>query len=193
MPRVVDENERRQEIRLAARRVFSERGLPGTGLAHVAAAAGMSRANLYHYYPDQVALVRDLADELLGEEAALFGAALEQQGSPLERIERLTGAVTDLCAQWADVSGLLLQIWARDQGRLRSLLRGLRDDLSSLVREGQRQGEIDRRLDPELAAGVVVALIDGLLLQFLVDPDAFPDPGAMRRTLIGSVRRTLAP
>lgn len=193
MPRVVDEKEKRREIRQAARRVFGRRGLAGTGLAHVAAAAGMSRANLYHYYADQVALVRDLADELLEDEEVLFGEALKPEGSALERIEHLSGAVTELFERWAGVGGLLLQLWASDPRRVRILLRRLRDALASLVLEGQHEGDVDRCLDPDLAAGMVVALIDGLLLQFFVDSRAFPDPGALRRTLIGSVRRMLAP
>ena len=193
MPKVVDESEKRRQIRRAARRVFSKRGLIGTGLAHVAAAAGTSRANLYNYYPDQAALVRDLADELLAEEDALFLAALEEEGGPLERIERLTGAVTELFERWANVGPLLLQIWANEPRRVRPALRGVRKVLAGLIREGQRQGEIHRRVTPELAAAVVVALIDGVLLQFFIDPRAFPEPGALRRALVHSVHRTLAP
>jgi AcrR family transcriptional regulator len=193
MPRVVDEQQKRQEIREAARRVFSKRGLAGTGLTHVAAAAGVSRASLYHYYPDQAALVRDLADELLAEEEGLFQEALAEEGSPLDRIERLTGVVTELCQRWSGVGRLLLQIWASDPRRVRPMLRSVREVVARLIREGQRGGEISRRLDPEAAAAVVVALIDGMLVQFFIDPGAFPDPKALRRTLMQSVRRTLLP
>jgi AcrR family transcriptional regulator len=193
MPKLVDEREKRRAIRRAARRVFSKRGLVGTGLAHVAAEAGISRANLYNYYPDQAALVRDLADELLAEEEALFRAAVEEEGSPLERIERLTGAATDLFERRAGVGMLLLQIWANEPRRVRPLLRTAREVLAGLIRQGQRQGEIQRRLSPESAAAVVVAMIDGLLLQFFIDPRAFPDPGALQRTLIHAVRQTLSP
>jgi hypothetical protein len=69
----------------------------------------------------------------------------------------------------------------------------VRKVLVGLIREDQRQGEIYRRVTPELAAAVVVALIDGVLLQFFIDPRAFPEPGALQRTLVHSVRRTLAP
>lgn len=193
MPKVVDEREKRRAIRRAARRVFSKRGLVGTGLAHVATEAGLSRANLYNYYPDQAALVRDLADELLAEEDALFRAALEEEGSPLERIERLTAAVTELFQRRVGMGTLLLQIWANEPRYVRPLLRTVREVLAGLIREGQRRGEIRRRLAPEAAAAVVVAMIDGLLLQFFIDPRAFPDPRSLRRTLIQAVRRTLSP
>ena len=89
MPKLVDARVQRAEIRDAARRVFSRRGVAGTGLAHVAAAAGMGRSSLYHYYPDKASLLRDLVRDLLREEEAIFLDALRGAGAPLERIERL--------------------------------------------------------------------------------------------------------
>ena len=67
MPKIVDARAQRGEIRRAARRVFSRRGVAGTGLAHVAEAAGMGRSSLYHYYADKASLLRDLVRDLLAE------------------------------------------------------------------------------------------------------------------------------
>ncbi|TDJ05786.1 MAG: TetR/AcrR family transcriptional regulator [Deltaproteobacteria bacterium] len=75
MPKIVAAAAQRRQIRLAARRVFARRGVARTGLAQVAERAGMGRSTLYHYYPDKAALVRDLARDLLQEEAELFNAA----------------------------------------------------------------------------------------------------------------------
>ena len=75
MPKLVDSVEQRREIRSAARRVFARRGVAGTGLTHVAQAAGMGRSSLYHYYPDKAALMRDLLCEVMGEEESFFAAA----------------------------------------------------------------------------------------------------------------------
>ncbi|SRR5260370_25847494 len=75
-----------QSGRNRPRRVFAQRGVDTAGLVHVARAAGIGRATLYHYYPDKAALVRDVVRELLLEEEKLVRAALTgQQGSPLER------------------------------------------------------------------------------------------------------------
>ena len=68
MPKLVDRVEQRREIRRAARHVFARRGVAGTGLTHVAEAAGMGRSSLYHYYPDKAALMRDLLREVMTEE-----------------------------------------------------------------------------------------------------------------------------
>ncbi len=193
MPKVVDTAEQRRGIRRAARRVFARRGIAGTGLTHVAEAAGMGRSSLYHYYPDKRTLVRDLVRDVLAEEEALFATSLRAPGTPLERIERLTEALTGLFDDWSDVGRMVFDLWARDGSRFRPFFRGIRRDLAGLVAEGQRTGEIDPDLDPELAAATVIGTIDGLLLQHFIDPRAFPDRDALRDALVVTVRKGLRP
>ncbi len=193
MPKVVDTAEQRRGIRRAARRVFARRGIAGTGLTHVAKAAGMGRSSLYHYYPDKRSLVRDLVRDVLAEEEALFGASLRAGGTPLERIERLTEALTGLFDEWSKVGRMLFDLWSRDGSRFRPFFRAIRSDLAALVAEGQRTGEIDPELDPELAAATVIGTIDGMLLQHFIDPRAFPDRDALRKALVVAVRKGLRP
>ena len=191
MPKVVDRNEQRALIREAARTVFAQRGLKGTGLAHVAAEAGVSRAGLYHYYADKSALVRDLARELLAEEERLFAGALTEPGPVVQRIDRLADAVIDRFAAWAELGPVLLEVWASDARRLRPLLRRLREHLAELIRQGQRSGEIDRALSPLATAALLVSAVDGLMMQVLIDPDAVPPTSATRRALVTALRRML--
>jgi AcrR family transcriptional regulator len=191
MPKIVDVAEQREHIRRAARRVFARRDPGSTGLAHVAAAAGIGRATLYHYYPDRAGLLRDLARELLAEEERLFESALRGTGSPLRRIEALAGGLTDAFEQWASVGRMLLDLWFRDAKRSRAFFRRLRRRLAQLIAEGQACGEIDRGLDADVSAGMVIALIDGMLLQHWVDPAAFTGHGALHAALADGVRRML--
>ena len=193
MPKVVDADEQRALIRGAARAVFARRGVAGTGLAHVAAQAGVSRTGLYHYYPDKAALVRDLARELLEEEERLFQAALEAPGSVAERIERLADGVVERFAAWASFGRPLLEIWARDARRMRPVLRRLRAALATLIAEGQRRGEIARTLAPAETAALLVGLIDGLMLQVFIDPDGVPPTRGIRDSLAETLARILQP
>lgn len=64
MPKIVDRELQRQDIRRAARRAFARRGVETVGLVHVARTAGIGRASIYHYYQDKAALVRDLVSRL---------------------------------------------------------------------------------------------------------------------------------
>jgi TetR/AcrR family fatty acid metabolism transcriptional regulator len=193
VPKIVDGASQRAEIRLAARRAFAARGIAGTGLAHVAAEAGMGRSTLYHYYPGKRALVGDLLRDLLREEEALFAAALAGEGTPRERIERLAGILPTTFADWAQLGTMIFDLWSRNAERYRPWFRRMRTDLADLIRQGQASGEIDSALDPELTAAVVIGAIDGLLLQYLIDPDAFPSFDAMADALTRVVRKALEP
>ena len=190
MPRVVDADEQRARIRSAARAVFSRRGV-GEGLARIAAEAGISRTGLYHYYPDKEALVRDLAQELLDEEERLFAQALEAPGDVEERIQRLADGVLERFVAWSDYGRPLLELWARETRRLRPLLRRLREALATLMRDAQRRGQVDRDLPPDETAALLVALIDGLMLQVFVDPQGVPPTRKMREALAEALRSIL--
>ena len=192
MPKIVDATAQRREIRDAARRVFARRGVAGTGLAHVAKAAGMARSSLYHYYPGKLSLVRDLARELLDEEEALFLSATRGAGSPMERIEKLAAELTRLFDRWAALGRVVSDLRSLDKRRFRSFFRSIRSGLGALIAEGQAAGEIDPSLDPELAAATVIGAVDGLLLQDFVDPAAFADRAALARNLTTMLRKGLA-
>lgn len=191
MPKVVDADAQRARIRRAARSVAGRWGLAGTGLARVAAEAGISRPSLYHYYADKEALVRDVARELLAEEERLFEEALLASGPVAERIEQLVDAVLARFADWAGSGRALLEVWCEDVGRLRPLLRRLRQALAEIVREGQQRGEIDGALRADETAALLVGLIDGLMLQVLIDPKAVPPSAAMREALASGLRGML--
>jgi AcrR family transcriptional regulator len=193
MPKLVDPVVQRREIRTAARRVFSHRGVAGTGLGHVAKAAGMGRSSLYHYYPDKASLMRDLLREVMSEEESFFAAAVRGEGTPMERAERLAGLLAGMFAQWTAVGRMLFDLRLRETRGFRPFFRRIRGHLTDLIAEGQRLGEMDARLDPSLGAATLIGTVDGLLLQHLVDPRAFSEPGALADTLVLAVRKLLQP
>src|SRR5256884_9192324 len=84
----------------AAAHVLAERGA-GANMAEVAAAAGVSRATLYRYYPDREALLEALASHALADAAArLADAGLER--APVEQaIERIVRALTAVGDRYA--------------------------------------------------------------------------------------------
>jgi AcrR family transcriptional regulator len=193
MPKLVDAARQRDDIRAAARRVFSRHGVAGTGLTHVADAAGMGRSSLYHYYPDKAALMRDLLREVMSEEEAFFAAAVQGEGTPLQRAERLAANLVGMFEEWAAVGRMLFDLRLRETRGFRPFFRRIRDHLASLIAEGQRLGEMDPRLDPAMGASTLIGTIDGLLLQHLVDPRAFSDPRALENALVLAVRKLLQP
>jgi TetR/AcrR family transcriptional repressor of mexCD-oprJ operon len=76
----------------AAAHVLSEHG-SRANLADVAAAAGISRATLYRYYPDREALLAALASAALADAAVRLADAGLERAPVEEAIERIVRAV----------------------------------------------------------------------------------------------------
>ncbi|GEM_PF-2580877 len=193
MPKIVDPSSQRRVIRSAARRVFAERGVRGTGLTHVADSAGMGRSSLYHYYPDKDALLADMVSEMLDQERALFRACLGGEGTPLARIERLAAACAALFPEWAAFGRVLMDLRLEDAREMGGFFRAARRDLAAVIREGQRNGTLAARPSASAQASVLIGAIDGLLLQYFIDEAAFPDPEDLTRDLVQLTRRMVTP
>ena len=191
MPKQVDAAAQRREIRNAARRVFARRGVPGTGLRHVARAAGMGRTSLYHYYADKDALLHDLVAETLEGERELFHACLRGEGSVLDRVQQLTDGCVALFEDWASLGRLFIDLRLRDAARFRRFFREIRGEFADVLRDGQRRGEVTAELDPVLAGATLIGAIDGLLIQHFLDSKAL-DPDALRVELRRIARAVLA-
>lgn len=192
MPKQVDASAQREEIRRAARQVFARRGIPETGLTHVARAAGMGRSSLYHYYPDKEALLRDLVKDTLADERALFHACLRGEGNVIERVGRLLDGCVALFEAWASLGRLFLDLRLLDVAGFRRFFREIRTEFAEVLREGQETGEVAAEVDPTLVGATLIGAIDGLLFQHFLDRKAL-DPEALRRELGRIANRVLAP
>ncbi|MEU8632122.1 TetR/AcrR family transcriptional regulator [Amycolatopsis sp. NPDC048633] len=58
MPKVVDHEERRRRIAETLRRIAADEGLEAVSLGQVAAAAGISKGQVQHYFPTKDAMLR---------------------------------------------------------------------------------------------------------------------------------------
>ncbi len=193
MPKIVDRDHQRREILDAARRVFAANGVHGTGLSHVAAEAGMGRSSLYHYYSDREAIVSDLVGELLTREEELCHAARGWTGSAAEKIRRLTIELIGAVDEWCPLGSLLLDLRKLEGARFRGFFETVRNEITELLVEGQRAGEIDGDLDAASVSCALVGAVDGVLLQRLVDPQSGGSCGQLRETIGQIVDKVLRP
>ncbi len=193
MPKQVDPAAQREEIRAAARSVFAERGVRGTGLGRVAEAAGMGRSSLYHYYPDKESLLADLVQEVLEQEQQLFRARLAGGGTPFERIDALLAACAALFPEWAEFGRMILDLRIGSVDLLRGTFASLRAELARVIEEGQAEGSMAASTDASLQASILIGAIDGLLLQYFADPGALPAPEALAAALREAAHRVLRP
>jgi len=174
MSKIVDVDQRRLELARATANVIARRGVAGASLREVAAEAGWTTGTLVHYFTDK--------RELL---AFTLETSLEQRRTT--RAQR-----TDLDASDPLRALLSVALPADDEGRLhwtvtvafaahaasddrlqrvqRDAYRSFRSHLVALLLENEPLTTDDATVEAER----LIALVDGIALQALFDPETWP-------------------
>ena len=164
--------ERRNQIVDAAVRRFSRDGFHQTTMDDICAEADMSKGALYRYFASKEDIVATMYERSINQETSLMKGILEQNG-PVAALVDLTDGVYGQLADPASRAGyrLAVQLWAEAMTHPRISELPLHEfDLwfpviSGIIREGQRRGEINEDLDPEVVPRVIGAMFMGIVLQ----------------------------
>lgn len=151
-----------RRIESAARRLFAARGFAGTSMADIAAAAGVSKATVFHHYRTKQALYEALVSEAVTgfreQLIPLLDPVHDLRGSLQEfaaaHVARLTGmqATTRLIArEMLSGSSAATSLFAEgEMGRNFALL-------VDALRRGQSRGTVRSDVDPGLAVFMLLA------------------------------------
>jgi AcrR family transcriptional regulator len=159
---------------------------PGASMERVAAAAGVSRATLYHHFSSRDALMDALTDQSIGEVTAALEAAHPQEGTPGEAMERVLLAAWQVIGRYR---GLVIVNQRLEPGALRARLAPALAPVRALIRRGQRDGTFDPELPAEWLLSTVIDLIHAASRQ--VTGGAM-DTDAAERALLRTAVATLA-
>ncbi|MEV0615037.1 TetR/AcrR family transcriptional regulator [Nonomuraea sp. NPDC050404] len=165
---------RRERILATALLEFAEHGYRGTSLARIAERAELSQAGLLHHFKNKELLllaVLDYRDELdtrrfdLGPTGGI--AALRALAGVVEHNSRVPGLVQlfSVIGGEAVTPGHPGHDWARRR------YRRLRANVAAALRRGAELGEFRAGLDAEAHADRLIAMMDGLQTQWLIDPE----------------------
>ncbi|MEC3957562.1 TetR/AcrR family transcriptional regulator [Nocardia sp. CDC153] len=168
-------DDRREQIIDEALKAFADNGYRSTSIAEVAERCGLSQPGLLHYFPNKAALLsavldyRDRLDydrlgfdqELRGKDALLRLAQLVDHNMHVPGLVRLFTVLTSE-AVTADHPA---HGWALKR------YRNLEIYLTAALRAGMADGSVRADIEPAIVARQVWAMMDGLQLQWLVDPE----------------------
>jgi AcrR family transcriptional regulator len=165
VPKVVDHEERRRRIAETLRRIAADEGLEAVSLGQVAAAAGISKGQVQHYFPTKDAMlryaVRTLRDQVERQVAA------EVAGAPPDLRTVLVALLPldDESRTEALVANAFLWRALKDEeiaAQFRTGYGQLREVLAALVGAEQGAGTWPADLDPGREADFLLALTSGL-------------------------------
>lgn len=189
---------RKERILAVALLEFAEHGYRGASLARIAERVELSQAGLLHHFRSKERLlvaVLDYRDEL---DRRRFGpghdghdggaAALRALADVVDHNARVPGLVQlfSVISGEAVTPGHPGHEWARRR------YRRLRADVAAALRAGAERGEFRAGLDAEAHADRLIAMMDGLQTQWLIDP-AQVDMAAVFRGYVEDLIAALRP
>ena len=185
-----------ERIADAAIRLIAREGFDALSVRRVAAEASIAGGTVQHHYSSKVDLTVAALDRTVRRQSERVASLPRRDRTAIERL------VDELCtllpADHASTEEAVVWIAmsAAVPGhpfvaeRQREATRAGRRWMAGHVRRAQAGGEIDPSIDPDEAASMIEAAVDGLMLQTVADPTLVDDA---RRRLGTMVARLLVP
>ncbi len=184
-----------------AERVFLERGVSRTSLHDLAAAAGVTRGAIYWHFQDKA----DLFNAMMSRVSLPMEEALERSADPsadaLQQARASFIGVLDKLVSDPQVHRVFEIAthkveYVDEMSEVRKRHLAVRNDcMASMTRAlglATEQGQIGCKLSPATAAIGLHALIDGLIQNWTLDPEAF-DLRVIGEQVLDAYLRGLAP
>ncbi|MET7735957.1 TetR/AcrR family transcriptional regulator [Streptomyces sp. NPDC005402] len=168
--------ERRAEIVRAAVEVIAERGYRGASLAAVAERVGLTQQGLLHHFPTKDALLVAVLEERDKWDAVpngswrvdLLTSLVEYNAMRPGIIQTFSALLGESVTEGHPAREYFTDRYTRVRASMTVALR---------ARYGDR---LPNGLSPERTAPLLVAVMDGLQYQWLLDPESVDMPGAFR-------------
>ncbi|MCA9904284.1 MAG: TetR/AcrR family transcriptional regulator [Anaerolineae bacterium] len=171
------DNEVRAHILEVALGLFAEKGLSKTSMNDIVRASGLSKGGVYWHFASKEALILAVYEQFFERQTAALSQILaEENTSATERLMRLGalggGELAGIMTQFP--SPLEFYAQAMDDPALQELLVHFlgryRNLVEELVTQGMNSGEW-RQVDSRAAANTLIALIEGVLLVWVIAPE----------------------
>lgn len=153
---------RRDEILRAAAAVFAERGYHGASMRDIAGRLGVQQAAIYYYFDSKADILEGICRIGITEFLEKLGRIVGETGPLAERIRAAIAAHLEPLVQRRFYVHAFLFLRRDLPPRARAPLDGLAHAYEALwrdlIKEGQRRGEIDRGIDPDLAMLAILGM-----------------------------------
>jgi AcrR family transcriptional regulator len=178
-PGVVAPAGSRKQLLEAASRVFARSGYQGASMSKIAAEAGFSKGALYWNFASKEDLFFALLDELDGHLRALITASAsapidEEIQSELSRgLSAVLDNARDVVRLFHEYSALAVRD-PKVAARYAARNARIREELAESARMRHETSGIPLAIPSEHLATAMIALVDGLSMQQLTEPDVVP-------------------
>ncbi len=164
----------------AALKVFSEKGFNATKMIDIANQAGIGKGTIYEYFKNKEDILSELFAFLFRDFDQQFRKALETTVHPVDKLKLIVQIYfVDIFRQFENFTKVVMDFWMAEMHSEKSSKSQSHSNLyamyvkyisliSGIIKEGIDQ-KIFRSVNPEHYAAMLIAIFDGLFLQFFMD------------------------
>lgn len=174
----LDTQSRQQQIRLAALQLIATHGVRRLSVAALARQVGLSPGAIYRHFKSK-GDVLDAALDLIGDMLlTTVRAAKSEAGSPLDALHRLLVRHLRLIRENSAIPRIVFseEVFSgapERKTRIHEIIRSYLEAVAEIVREGQKEDEIRRDLDPDTVALLFLGIVQPAAILWHVSEGRF--------------------
>lgn len=179
--------ERKDQIVRATVDCITKYGYHNFSMQDVARTAGVSKGIIHYYFLNKDELMMSVLDKVAGDIERVLTSEMESTPDIKRRFEVFLEVCFDVVRNTKEYYQVNMDFWTQINQKedVRKVIAlhysKFRDTAIQVIREGVSQG-VFRPVDPIQYASYVVAVIDGLSLQWLFDEGAFDYDGITKKS-----------
>ncbi len=162
-----------------AMKIFLQKGYHGTSIDDITQAAGLTKGALYWHFGSKEDLLKRIVEEfekqflegLIHAVNDVRGDALEKMGKYVRYNAAFSYHNRELCVSFTTLAAELVGAHHGMEPEFRRIYEKYQKFLSSLIFQGKREKIFKKEIDEDLAALVIIAFHDGILLRWFMDMD----------------------
>lgn len=170
--------ERKEQIVRATVECITKHGYHNFSMQDVAKTAGVSKGIIHYYFLNKDELMMCVLDKVAGDIERILSQEMEASKDPSRKIEIFVEVCFDVVRSTKEYYQVNMDFWTQinQKTEIRAIIAAhyakFRETAARVIREGIEKG-VFKKLDPAVYASYMIAVIDGLSLQWLFDDKIF--------------------
>jgi AcrR family transcriptional regulator len=168
-----------ERILKQAMRLFLEKGYHGTSIDDITHAAGLTKGALYWHFKSKENILKNIVKEFESRFLdGLIHAVRETEGGALNKLEKLIRYNSafayynrELCVSFTTIAAELVGAHHGIESEIRRIYEKYQKFLLGLILHGKREKVFRKDIDSGLAALVIMAFHDGIMLHWSMNRD----------------------
>jgi TetR/AcrR family fatty acid metabolism transcriptional regulator len=170
--------ERKEQIVRATVECIAKHGYHNFSMQDVARTAGVSKGIIHYYFLNKDELMMCVLDKVAGDIERVLGKEMDTSNDPWRKLEIFIEVCFDVVRNTKEYYQVNMDFWTQinQKNEIRSVISvhyaKFREAAARVIREGIDKG-VFCKVDPGAFASYMIAVIDGLSLQWLFDDKVF--------------------